>query len=153
MNVSDHDTGTTPLTAAAEKGHAGVIEALLAKGREVNAKDNRGYTALMSVAEEAWTGIRGPARNPTEGLRAPHETMRSSVGLTATPHTAPSRPSIIRSSARMLFVPSHDDRIDAADVTGRTTRRQFHHPDSPSGARPSDGERAHALARRRDHTR
>jgi uncharacterized protein len=38
---------------ASEKGHVDVVQALLAKGAEVNAKNNNGATALI------WASIQG----------------------------------------------------------------------------------------------
>ena len=39
--------GSTPLICASEKGHAGIVKALLAAGADVNAADNYGWTALL----------------------------------------------------------------------------------------------------------
>ncbi len=48
---------TTPLHQAAYKGHAVVVEALLAKGAKVNAKTNSGETALHEAAENGHTAV------------------------------------------------------------------------------------------------
>ena len=41
------DNGATALMVASDNGHLDVVQALLAKGAEVNARDNDGLTALM----------------------------------------------------------------------------------------------------------
>jgi len=42
---------------AAQNGHTEVVEALLGKGANVNAKDNDGATALMAAVHKGHTDI------------------------------------------------------------------------------------------------
>ena len=50
-----HAAAQTPLIEAAKKGDTEKVQALLAQGADVNAKDKGGFTALMDAAWEGHT--------------------------------------------------------------------------------------------------
>jgi len=50
VNAKDDQYGVTPLHDAAGKGHKEVAELLIAKGADVSAKNNRGFTPLHHAA-------------------------------------------------------------------------------------------------------
>jgi ankyrin repeat protein len=52
-----HFWGWTPLHSAAEEGHKDLVELLITKGANVNAKDEDGVTPLQYAKIEGHTGI------------------------------------------------------------------------------------------------
>ena len=59
MQKSKHKNkdGLTPLHFAAQNGHTGVVDKLLAKGAKVNTKNKGGFTALHLAAQNGHTGV------------------------------------------------------------------------------------------------
>mmetsp|Transcript_21787 Transcript_21787/g.32574 ORF Transcript_21787/g.32574 Transcript_21787/m.32574 type:complete len:891 (-) Transcript_21787:80-2752(-) len=55
--ASASDEGITPLIAAASEGHVEVLEALVAKGADVNAADKDGTNALMAACARGHTDL------------------------------------------------------------------------------------------------
>ena len=49
INAKDATSGETALAHAADDGYKDVVELLLAKGADVNARDNSGYTPMFSA--------------------------------------------------------------------------------------------------------
>jgi ankyrin repeat protein len=57
VNVRDETTGTTALDQAVERGNREMVELLLSRGADVNAKDESGRTALMLLDDEATSDL------------------------------------------------------------------------------------------------
>ena len=58
MNKATTDDGTTPLLVACQKGHGGIVEALLGQGADVNkAKTKTGSTPLLIACQEGHGSI------------------------------------------------------------------------------------------------
>ncbi len=57
LDCVDIQTGWVERQVVMGKGHAGIVQTLLAKGADVNAKDNDGGTALIMASQEGHAGI------------------------------------------------------------------------------------------------
>jgi len=57
VNIRDRRNGYTPLMMATRMGHRTAISAILARGANVNARDNEGSTALLFVSDPAIAAI------------------------------------------------------------------------------------------------
>jgi uncharacterized protein len=57
IEAGHHETGTTPLMLAVEKGHAQLVELLLARGAAVQVQGTLGWTALMRASSEGHTDV------------------------------------------------------------------------------------------------
>jgi ankyrin repeat protein len=57
VNVKENRNGATPLIVAAFEGNKEVIEQLLAKGADIDAKDNEGNTALSLASARGHTAV------------------------------------------------------------------------------------------------
>ena len=56
-NAKDSNTGTTALMYAAQHGHEAVVQALLAKKANPDAKNSKGNTALMRAAQRGHAAV------------------------------------------------------------------------------------------------
>ena len=57
VNAKENKDGQTPLHRAATRGHANIVEILLARGADTNAKDHRGRTALDLAEDRGRTEV------------------------------------------------------------------------------------------------
>jgi len=65
VNEKEEFTGYTPLVYAAEEGHKEIVELLIAKGADVNAKDEKDFTPL----DEAKTKPKSPTSSANTAAR------------------------------------------------------------------------------------
>ncbi len=153
VNVVDETTGTTALDHAVDNGNREMVELLLARGANVNAKNGFGRTVLMRISEEATSDLVWDLINAGAEVNVKTETGETALMAAAYVNNVEALKALLDAGADMNM--QNEDGQTALMVAAENGRlqnvRALVHAGADMNLKDGEGKNALSLAIENEH--